>query len=207
MFFNTTVSILVFNQISSTFIDDNILEFQDLKAGIKLRSTIYQTKMRFYHSSLNAKILNKDVFEKLIKLDLEGQITYIQDDLFRNFKDIRSIRFRMQVISNLFARRNSWLEHLNSDIDVDPAQPDAVYYYGSKNIVLVLNQLFSNLTFYDYPDEDICLFKNFPHRKLVWPLLMPNFKTKCSCTEIFLIQYSFAYYAKIFETIWHIDDL
>jgi len=58
---------------------------------------------------------------------------------------------------------------------------------------LVLFQMFSNVTYYDYPNEDFCYFKDFPHQRLVLPQLRPSYKTKLTCTELFLVQYSIKY--------------
>lgn len=129
-----------------------------------------------------------DVFENLYVLDLQGQITSIQDETFKELGKIRFIRFRMQNIRDLFARKNNWLTHINDDLDVDPSDSRNINTYNERIVILALNQLYYNLTLYEYPQEDICFFQNYPHRKLVWPLLKPNFKTSCSCTEIYLVK-------------------
>ena len=204
IFFNTTISFLVLKEISASFLERNVLEFQDINYenhSIKLNSDIYHCKMRLYRISLSSKLLNKYIFEKMFVLDLEGQISEIQNELFKSFKYLRFVRFRMQNIRNLFVRKNTWLEHLNDDLDIDPRDSKNLVTYNQRIIVLVLQQLFYNLTFYDYPNQDFCLFKNFPHRKLVWPRLKPNFKTDCSCTEVFLLQYSYPYYSSIISNL------
>jgi hypothetical protein len=58
---------------------------------------------------------------------------------------------------------------------------------------LILFQSFSNVTYYDYPNEDFCNFKHFPHHRFVLPELRPAYKSQQSCTELYLIQYSFKY--------------
>lgn len=60
-------------------------------------------------------------------------------------------------------------------------------------IVLVFYQTFYNVTFYDFPEKDFCYFANFPNNRFVLPKIMPSYKSKCSCTELFLIQYSYLY--------------
>ena len=37
-------------------------------------------------------------------------------------------------------------------------------------------------TFYSYPEEDICYFKDFPHKHLVIPYLYTMRKINCTCT-------------------------
>ena len=199
VFFKASIKYLAFQKFSDTFLGKNVLKFQSMKdlKKRKLHSNIYQCKMSFYRTDLNEKLLNKDAFERLVILDLEGQITFIQDETFKNLKDLRVIRFRMQNIRNVFVRKNTWLEYLNADLDIDPSDSRSVNMHHEKIILLVFNQLFYNLTFYDYPNEDFCYFKRFPHNKLVWPTLKPNLKTQCSCTEVFLIQYAFYHFSSI----------
>ena len=49
---------------------------------------------------------------------------------------------------------------------------------------------------YEWPDEDLCLFRNFPHPRLVYPLVYTyeSKEIKCSCTIIWLVQYSKNYF-------------
>jgi len=178
-------------RLSSSFIDKNILGFEQNQDFKMLNSTIYHVKLMLYHTDLNSVFLNKYVFEKLTILDLNGQITNIQQDLFKNFKRLGIIRFQSENIQNVLVRNNKWFVSLNYDLipidlnDLDQIRRNNMYIIG-----LVIYQRFYNHTFYDYPDKDFCFFKDFPHNKLVFPKLRPNFKTKCSCTELFLIQYS-----------------
>lgn len=41
---------------------------------------------------------------------------------------------------------------------------------------------------YTYPDEDFCFFKDFPHRRQVFPLINTKLKLNCTCTLLWLIQ-------------------
>ena len=56
--------------------------------------------------------------------------------------------------------------------------------------VLTVYQALSNKSFYEYPNEDFCYFKTFPHQRSVLPTLKPSAKSKCTCLELFLIQYA-----------------
>ncbi len=67
----------------------------------------------------------------------------------------------------------------------------------SSVFIFLIHQLYENVTFYLYPKEDFCFFKYFPHQRLVLPILTPNSKSKCSCTELFLIQNSIKYQNQI----------
>ena len=41
---------------------------------------------------------------------------------------------------------------------------------------------------YEYPDEDFCLFNYFYTNQLLFPIIMPGTKLKCTCTLYFLEQ-------------------
>ena len=178
IFKNALFYLLAINKISSSFVDENILKFQN-KTALNLNSSIYQLQLDFYHIELNSNILNVYAFKKLKILDLNGPINSIQPDLFKSFDYLRQLRLRSQNVRKLFAKNNKWLNFLNLKTN-----------NRQDSFLLVIYQAFSNVSFYEYPDEDFCLFKSFPHRQNVLPVLKPTFKSKCTCLELFLIQYS-----------------
>ena len=178
IFKNALIYLIVIDRISSSFIEENLLIFQN-ETATTLNSSIYQLHLNFYHIDFNSRILNSYVFKKLKILDLNGPINSIQFDLFKSFVFLKEIRLRSQNVRKLFAKKNEWLIYLNLK---------ASNRYDS--FLLVIYQAFSNVSFYEYPDEDFCHFKSFPHRQFVLPMLKPTFKSKCTCLELFLIQFS-----------------
>jgi len=199
IFSNINLRFINLGKISNSFIEKNILGFQNISDALlnRINSSIFQLNLLLYHTDLNSNLLNKYVFAKIKSIDLNGQITGIQDDLFKSFGSLRMIRIRMQNIQNILVRNNKWFDHLNFDLNIDPMNVTQVYNYDHRIIVIVFNQQYYKLTFYGYPEQDFCYFKNFPHNKLVFPKLIPNYKSKCSCTELFLIQYSYLYSSSI----------
>lgn len=183
VFKNANIEILVIGRISNTYLEKNLLGFQNVTAE-NLNSLIFQLNLRLYHVDLNDKLLNKFVFENLRIFDLNGAVGSIQPDLFKSFENLGMFRLRSQNMRKLFARNNKWLNSLNSK-----------YKY---HFILVLYQAFSNISFYEYPDKDFCNFKSFPHQKEVLPKLEPVTLSKCTCLEIFLIQNS-AKYSNLIE--------
>jgi hypothetical protein len=195
IFSNIKLNFINFNQISDSFVEKNIFGFQNISEDLlkRLNSSIYQLNIKFYHTDLKSNLLNNYVFANLTVLDLNGQIKQIQQDLFKYFKHIRFIRFRMQNIQHILVRNNKWLDSLNSDLNIDINNETQINDNGHRFITLVLYQTFYNVTLYDYPEKDFCYFKDFPHNRLVLPKLRPNYKTSCSCTEIYLIKYSYLF--------------
>ena len=195
IFSNIKLNFINFNQISDSFVEKNIFGFQNISEDLlkKLNSSIYQLNIKFYHTDLKSNLLNNYVFFNLTVLDLNGQIKQIQQDLFKYFINIRFIRFRMQNIQHILVRNNKWLDSLNSDLNIDINNETQINDNGNRFITLVLYQTFYNVTLYDYPEKDFCYFKDFPHKRLVLPKLRPNYKTSCSCTEIYMIKYSYLF--------------
>ena len=141
--------ILNIDKLSGSFIEKNILSFQNLSDNLleRINTTIYQFEVNMYHTDLNTKLLNKHIFKRLISLDLDGQITFIQEDLFKSIKTLRYLRLRLQNIKKIFVYNNKWLNHLNNDINVNPCNADEVEKYRDQILTLVVYQTFYNLTF------------------------------------------------------------
>ena len=60
-----------------------------------------------------------------------------------------------------------------------------------------LNNISSFDPIYEYPDEDICNFRDFPHDRLVFPVLVPGRILNCTCTLYWLQKYAHLYGAEI----------
>jgi hypothetical protein len=181
IFYNTIITTLNIERITSSFLSRNVLSFIEIKENNvnNLDTKIFHLIIKLYHLDLTTNLLNGMVFKQIEAIDIDGQINFIQDDLFKSFKMLKLIRFRTQNAKGLLTHKNKWLNSLNI-ISIETKQA----------LILSIFQTFSNVTFYDYPDHDFCYFKDFPHQRSVLPRLKPNYKSSCSCTELFLIQYS-----------------
>jgi hypothetical protein len=193
IFENTSIYMIIFNKIITSFINSNKLTFLTIKNS-SLNSRIFFAEFDLYRIQFDGNLFNEAIFKKTVVLQINGILNSIQNDLFKSFNDLKIIRIQTQYVKQIFAKNNKWLEYLSFNfkpIDIDAAENLAKYL--KKSIFLIIFQIFPKLTFYDYPNEDFCLFMKFPHNKLVFPLLRPsNPKSKeCSCTEFYLIQYSF----------------
>ena len=193
IFMNSAIRILNIKFVYSTFIGRNLLSFMDIQEkGIeKITSNVLQLIIKVYHVKLDSSILNKYVFGRISFLDINGQISSIQEDLFKSFKNLKVLRIRTQNTKSILTHKNKWIQSLNYDVNVDLNNERDIQQNLDRILYLIIFQTYSNLTFYDYPEEDFCFFSGFPHHKLVMPDLKPDQKSSCSCTEIFLVQYSY----------------
>ncbi len=180
VFKNFFVHSINIKELSSSFIDMNLLSFQNISA-YDLNSRIIWLKLGMYNCDLNENILNRFVFENTIFLNLNGPINSIQGDLFKSLKLLRHLNLRSQNIKRIFVHNNKWLNYLN----LGPDNTKLNEYF-----VLTVFQALPNSAFYEYPNEDFCYFKTFPHQRSVLPTLKPMTKSKCTCLELFLIQYA-----------------
>jgi hypothetical protein len=193
IFKNTIIRELSIYNVRSSYINSNVLNFQKIKnTNHLLNSNVFLVEFTLYRIRLDTNLLNEDIFKKTGSIQIDGILNGIQDDLFKSFKELKLIRIRTQHVKHLFAKNNKWLESLNfysKPID-DPN--GNIEPFLKLSIFLIIYQSFSSVTFYDYPNEDFCLFSKFPHNKLVFPQLKPNYNSSigCTCTQLFLIQYS-----------------
>ena len=177
-------------KVKLSLIYRNSITFQNVSIKQDLNCTIFETILSVYRSDLSSKLFNEHVFKTLKILDIYGVINKIEADSFINLNQLHILKIKSQNIKNIFATKNKWLKYLNKDIIVN--QED-LNNFNENILVLLIYQSIENVTYYSYPNEDLCLFKDFPHQRLVVPILRPNTKSECTCTELFLIQYSNKY--------------
>jgi hypothetical protein len=188
IFKNSQIKSLFLKEIKSSFIGTNILTFSKTN---DLESFVLQVDFDLYRIYFDDNLFDKMVFRNTKILDINGILIGIQNDLFKSFNEMKLIRIRSQHVKQIFAKNNKWFEYLN--FYFRPIDPNSLIEpaFLKQLILLIIYQTFPRVTFYDYPNEDFCLFSKFPHNKLVFPQLRPNHDSNCSCTQLYLIQYSF----------------
>ena len=123
IFWNIKLTLLNINRISKTFIEINQIGFQYISNDLllnEINSIILHLQLYIYHSDLNSKFLNKHVFKQLKSIDINGQITNLQEDLFKPFNNLNFIRLRTQNVKNILVHNNKWLNNINYDININP---------------------------------------------------------------------------------------
>ena len=131
---------------------------------------------RFY---LESQLLDELVFSMTKEISIESsELLMIEDSLFENYRfpSLRTLRLSLMNFHEFFSLSNTdWLLNLNSNAFIRP-----------KLLTVYLQDERSE---YEYPDEDICLFKNWPHENLVFPVLGGSSnQTECTCTILWLIK-------------------
>lgn len=198
LFKDTYLDTIYFTAISNSLINYNLLNIIELNiTRLDLNASIKTLILEQQYSELTFNILNKNVFEKLEELKIYGYLEDIQSDLFYSFNDIESIDLQLDNFKAFFHKGNKWMVGLNSGIKVNLSNQQQIQRFFRNKLTIRFfykqNKSFIN-EIYEYPDKDFCLFKHFPHDRMVVPLILPGKKIQCSCTLIWLIQYYKAYF-------------
>ncbi len=176
----------------------NVLSFQSSISPHLLaymNTSVKMFHLTSYHADLDYTLLNNYIFRDLEILSISGMLNSIQTDLFKSFLKLRYLEFNSHNIKHLFTKNSKWLTYLN--YLKDSFDLKNIQFYVNKLTIkdyfqLVLVQINPKYFFYDYPNEDFCYFKDYPHHKLVLPLLIPIMDTNInvSCTFLYLTQFS-----------------
>ena len=141
--------------------------------------------------SLIVLLLYIDYFFKYPFFFLYYSLAKIDDKhLFAHFK-LGTLRLSLDNLKTFLHQDNAWMASLNEGVIYTSSQAansaaallvkfDFPGRYGSFNVA------------YTYLDEDICLFKHFPHLQIVLPLIMYRGQVDCTCTVRFLVKYNWA---------------
>ena len=203
VFMNTKLEQLFLIEISNSLIFKNRVEFlninktKDLDLNVKSLVFVIFT---MYCDSITITNLNPFLFKTLEFLIIKGNLEYIDEHLFENFHEISYIAIRSDVLKNFFHRGTKWINSLNKNLNVS-LNVQFQFKHNIQRLVSiefdVINWFLFN-KYYTFPNEDICLFKDFPHSQLVLPLIVFNplkfnNEEECSCTMIWLVQ-NYRYY-------------
>ena len=111
IFAKSRISYLLLSSTNSLFVK-NSLTFSNVSDDLAMyiNPVIFDLDLRLYHIDLNEKLLNKHVFNKLVRLTLNGVIHSIDDDLFKSFDYLKLLRLKMENIQNIFHKKNKWLQ-------------------------------------------------------------------------------------------------
>ena len=153
-------------------------------------SIIGYFELNLYHEDLNNEILNEHVFKVTQIMTFNGIIHTIDENVFKPFKKLRTLRIKSQNIRNTFQKNNRWLQHLNTNVNIKDF--DSLDNEKLLDILftLAIEQPHPNVTYYSYPNEDLCYFKDFPHHRLILPILKPILTSNFSYTYLFLMHQS-----------------
>jgi hypothetical protein len=206
VFFEDTICPLIFR---SAIIDNlNVIDplgaygfkkinYQSNYGPINLNSNIYQLDICFSDANQQQpqwidaiSIINPDMFTKLNRLNINSarRLAYIQEDTFKYLPNLKKLELNNVQFKSLITRNRRWLKNLNyfePSYDIDKLTIDNSF---SARVFQLIIWVDDQWLFND--ERDVCLFRNFPHNKLVFPfLLYSNTSLPCTCTIYWLYRY------------------
>ena len=208
IFANSVMEILDVQSVSNSFINQNQLGFLSLNEsrGKLIWAKINRLNLGIAYETVTPRLIDKYLFRNIYFIRIEGLIYDIDEDVFKDLNKIAEIFLSLDDLRRLFYKGNKWMKSIRHN--KEPTNLNTSLNLHNKNLNLIIrNMNTKGLTKnYDYPDEDICLFVNFPHEKLVYPIIDPGSEIKCSCTILWLIQYSFKYVYELTDRNYSIFD-
>ena len=169
--------------ITNSFLIKNRLIFYQLNSSQVYLDYLSVLILEITYENLNRDNLSPDLFRKIEHLGITGILCSIEFDLFKEFKNLKVVDFVLNNLREFFHTRNEWMNYLN--LNTSNKWTNDV----KKAIRLEYRHLSNFVSFdsiYEYPNEDLCLFKDFPHERSVYPLLMPGKRLECTCTLFWL---------------------
>ena len=178
-----TNSLIFKNRLEFINIDNDDLHLKDIT------NSLIELKLEIQFDELTIQILSPYVFKLLKLLEITGSPYRIENTLFNHFLYLEYIIFNIENLRNFLHQGLEWTSFLNRDLNVTQKNIEAFYLEKIKIINFKEMILMDSMPTYIYPDEDLCLFKHFPHEQLVIPsVALIDDEEICSCTLIWLMK-------------------
>jgi hypothetical protein len=116
---------------------------------------------------------------------IDSILTSISEDFFTYFSKLKIFALEIYNFEEFINFEPHWLRHLNSEVKVNLSNSNDINRYKDRQMILELTDLSKT---YLYPEKDFCLFRHFPHEKLVFPIIETKQNLECSCTLMWLLK-------------------
>jgi len=190
IFSGANMSIVRFDGLLDTKLKKNILSFnktENQTSGNQIETLV----LSMFKYKLRNNILNEFVFANTKSIFILNYVESIQSDVFKKLKNLKELKIQVISLAKFFKSGTKWMQSLNDPIRID--LNNLTNLNQENKFILTMSQTSSlekklyHIAEYTYPNEDFCLFSNFPHDHFV----VPNIKTSaCTCTALWLIQYN-----------------
>lgn len=147
---------------------------------------------------LTSTFLNPSVFENSKMILIHDSIKSIDRDLFRKLKKINFFQIDAYYFRKLLHKHGiGWIHSINSKLNVNLSDTRDVKRYRKNVFQIVVKFFWSTLISDVFPDEDFCLYSNFPFHQLVvvshhiwnYYTFKKSYNYNLTCTFRWLAQY------------------
>lgn len=188
---NAKIYHFVVGDMFDTFFKREMLQFEDDLTS-ELNSSVIQVSFKsFSNLKFDTGILNKSVFRKMSFLALKGEVSSIQTDLLGFFPHLEEIL--IDSPRPVFHRQGlAWLTYLNRHVKVNLSDRIELTNEIVRRVdISVEVDAYERLIKHTFPDEDFCLYTDFPYEQLV---LMGKFRQlddpTLTCTYSWLLKHA-----------------
>ena len=224
VFYRSRISMLSLKGLVNSFYKINVLSFSDYNESVY--SEIQALELNNVQNiDLDSNLLHQFVFQKLQSLYVRGSVRTINGTIFKTLGNLWFISFQTVYFRSIMHRKGiNWIRSINDDLHVNISNKDDV----NKKFGQIKNINFECFNYAQdenmamvFPDEDFCLYIDYPFDQLVimiqyclgqsYVSLINQTDTIFSCTYLWLIKYYEIYYyvydSKMFENyIWGVED-
>jgi hypothetical protein len=175
LFANALVHSMHIESLLDSFLVTNLFRFQQVNFSSSINSTITELNLDGHGYKLDKSLMHPLVYERVAIMLIEGSLAKIQPDLFKSFKCIHHIIFRVSSLTNFFHQVGvgGWASSLQNG--------DRSLWITFEENNLDLPEWLEPSGTYSYPNRDLCLFSGVPLGKVV-PVLDTNLTT-FPCTD------------------------
>lgn len=199
VFINSYVTIINIQNLYSVNILNNNFYFMDAnKTDIKdSTSKIVSAHFNVLYYKLDKRLLNKIVFQRVTAASFVGSFSSIDKESFRNLISIKMLNFNIYHSSKFVSMPLDWLDPINEKIFIEDDKDSLKKFLQINSSLVKIIKI--SLADYNLIDEDLCLLKNFPFSRAIFPIVH-QYSDSCSCTYIWLSKF-FLTYKKYFNVI------
>lgn len=171
LFQNTNVKNFFIFALVDTFYKKNVINFENSPYFNSIVNALYIKNTE--NVILDENLLSQKLFTNVEIVTLEGKFNRIQQNTFVNFTKLKLIRLDIYFARNLLHKGFVWIRAINDNIKVKLEDRDQVLKFVNKAIVIDINHPESVMKDFlqtaneVFPDEDFCLYVNFPFDQLV----------------------------------------
>ena len=186
----------------NSFYSRRILVFSN-ETFSNLNSNINMFVINIPNVNIDLNLINPSIFGNLPRLDLINKVNSIQSDLFLKVRNISTITIEHEYFRSLIHNGGiEWIRNINKELKVNISDSNDLKrnFHHIKYINIQVNIINNYIPpivsiVKVFPEEDFCLYKDFPFYQLVYIIKTGtdfrtcSFQIKFTCTFLYLIQY------------------
>ena len=209
--------------MAETFYKHNILTFTNDTFDYFKSSIKYLQLTKVEGININTRLLNPSVFQSLIHLNVFGSVNSIDIELFPRLSNLRNIAIQAAHFRKTMHNTGiGWIKNINTHLDINLsdinitslAEQLNINYFDIKLIYVLYERYLIDEPLSDvFPDEDFCLYWDFPFQQLVVlmqlcssDLIEQLIDSNFTCTFLWIVQYIDIYNA-LFDPVLEDEHL